>query len=195
MKLTTFGTMATVGSILPRPTDTSSKRWKTLQTHPSNQFARLRQRWQWFAPTASRRFVWIALQNVSRSSAVAKLGKIEMADTTPFYQDHPGVELERRRPKNAFDAKDNYSGQEYSPEREQAEGQKHPAGEVDPKASRDSGKGVATGEIEPDAGRRAWVDPDTGEVHGSGAGAGGGNNGEDYDHGSKGGGGLTPTGR
>lgn len=118
-----------------------------------------------------------------------------MSDTTPFDKHPPDVDPERTSPKNAFDAKDNYSGQEYSLEREQVEGGKHPAGEVDPKAGRDSGKGVATGEIEPEAGRRAWVDASTGEVHGSGAGAGGGNNGEDYDHGSKGGGGYTSTGR
>ena len=34
--------------------------------------------------------------------------------------------------------------------------------------------------IPPDNGRRASVDPKTGEVHGSGAGAGGGNPGEDF---------------
>lgn len=118
-----------------------------------------------------------------------------MSDTTPFDKQHPDVDPERTAPKNAFDAKDSYSGQEYSLEREQAEGGKHPAGEVDPHASRDASKGAADGEIEPDAGRRAWVDAKTGEVHGSGAGAGGGNNGEDYDHGSKGGGGYTSTGR
>lgn len=118
-----------------------------------------------------------------------------MSSTTPFDENHPGVDPERTTPKNAFDGTNDYSGQEYSREREQAEGRKHPAGEVDPKANRDSGKGAATGEIEPDAERRAWVDANTGEVHGSGAGAGGGHNGEDYDHGSKGGGGFTPTGR
>lgn len=118
-----------------------------------------------------------------------------MSGTTPIDEDHPEVDPERTAPKNAFDAKNNYSGQEYSLKREQAEGKKHPAGEVDPKASRSAGKGAATDEIEPEAGRRAWVDASTGEVHGSGADAGGGNNGEDYDHGAKGGRGVTPTGR
>lgn len=38
-------------------------------------------------------------------------------------------------------------------------------------------------DIEPEDGKRAYLDPHTGEVHGSGAGAGGGNPGEDLDDG------------
>jgi hypothetical protein len=37
-----------------------------------------------------------------------------------------------------------------------------------------------------DAGHRAYIDEETGEVHGSGAGAGGGNPGENYDTGPSG---------
>ena len=36
-------------------------------------------------------------------------------------------------------------------------------------------------DLPPDNGRRAAIDPATGEVHGSGAGAGGGQPGEDFD--------------
>lgn len=39
-----------------------------------------------------------------------------------------------------------------------------------------------TRDLPPDNGRRASVDPVTGEVHGSGAGAGGGQPGEDFDN-------------
>lgn len=41
-------------------------------------------------------------------------------------------------------------------------------------------------DIPPEAGQRAWIDRATGKVHGSGAGAGGGNPGEDYDPGTPG---------
>ncbi len=49
-----------------------------------------------------------------------------------------------------------------------------------------------TRDIPPDNGRRASVDAKTGEVHGSGAGAGGGNPGEDLDGDQHGGGEMMP---
>lgn len=81
---------------------------------------------------------------------------------------------------NAFDQSDGYSGQDYAPAREAAEGAKAPAGTVAARpadaAPPDTGPGLP-----PEAGRRASFDPRTGEVHGSGMGAGGGNPGEDHD--------------
>lgn len=50
-------------------------------------------------------------------------------------------------------------------------------------------------DLPPDAGRRASFDPKTGEVHGSGAGAGGGNPGEDYDSDPAAGDGFPQTGK
>ena len=47
-------------------------------------------------------------------------------------------------------------------------------------------------DIEPENGKRAYLDPKTGEVHGSGAGAGGGNPGEDLDDGPGGDASLQP---
>ncbi|HSX53729.1 MAG TPA: hypothetical protein VLG14_00390 [Sphingomonas sp.] len=81
------------------------------------------------------------------------------------------------RAGNPFDSKSGYSGQEYHRDREAAELLRDPPG----------GKRAADQKVDedandpPEAGRRASFDPDTGDVHGSGAGAGGGNPGEDYD--------------
>ncbi|PXA97067.1 hypothetical protein DMC47_15960 [Nostoc sp. 3335mG] len=88
-------------------------------------------------------------------------------------------------PANPFDATNGYSGQDYHLDREQAEGRRHPAGEVDPKADRAPAPNAPNDP--PEAGRRAFFDPATGEVHGSGSGAGGGTEGEDYDSDSAGG--------
>ena len=76
---------------------------------------------------------------------------------------------ERPRDDNAFDRPDGYSGQDYTAAREQAAGQRAPV-----TAAQADGR-----DLPPDNGRRASVDPYTGEVHGSGAGIGGGNPGED----------------
>ncbi len=82
-------------------------------------------------------------------------------------------------PANSFDATDGYSGQDYHLKREQAEGRRHPAGEVDSKADRAPAPTAPTDP--PESGRRAFCDPATGEVHGSGSDAGGGTEGEDHD--------------
>lgn len=78
----------------------------------------------------------------------------------------------------AFDRDDGKFGQGYSLDEERKLGRAFPAGSVAPKPSQ-----VAPGDdtLPPDNGRRASFDPATGEVHGSGAGAGGGNPGEDFD--------------
>lgn len=117
-----------------------------------------------------------------------------MPDTTPFDRDHPVVDPERKAPKNASDASDHYSGQDYDLERERIQAREHPEGEVDPAMRPGAGTEPATNDTPPEAGRRASIDPRTGEVHGSGSGAGGGNEGEDYDQDSKGGGGYPDTG-
>jgi hypothetical protein len=83
------------------------------------------------------------------------------------------VDPERLRGANAFDQPTGYSGQGYTAGREIAEG----ARGADP-AFREQVDGR---DLPPDAGHRAHVDPATGEVHGSGAGTGGGNAGEDFD--------------
>jgi len=54
---------------------------------------------------------------------------------------------------------------------------------------------AAEGDIPPDNGTRASYDPQTGAVHGSGAGAGGGNPGEDFDDDPMTGDGFPLTGR
>ena len=103
--------------------------------------------------------------------------------------EHPQVDPGRRHPQNAFDAGDGYSGQEYRPEREAAEAAQQNAA-VAPRPVVDD----PAADLPPDAGQRAGFDRTTGEVHGSGAGAGGGNLGEDFDAGSHGGGGYPMTG-
>jgi hypothetical protein len=83
------------------------------------------------------------------------------------------VDPERPRRANAFDQSGGYSGQDYTAGREIAEG----AAAADPTFR----PTVDGRDLPPDAGRRASVDPVTGAVHGSGAGTGGGNPGEDFD--------------
>lgn len=85
----------------------------------------------------------------------------------------PEVDPERPRDANAFDQPDGYSGQGYSIGRELAEGARAAA-----PVFREQIDGR---DLPPDSGHRAAVDRDSGEVHGSGAGAGGGNPGEDFD--------------
>ena len=96
------------------------------------------------------------------------------------------VDPERLRGVNAFDQADGYSGQDYTLGREIAEG----ARAADAATPAD----VDGRDLPPDAGRRAQVDPATGAVHGSGAGAGGGNPGEDFDTASASGGTYPITG-
>lgn len=88
-----------------------------------------------------------------------------------------GFERDPARRDNPFDTPTGYSGQEYSREREAAELRRDPPGG---KRAGDRAP-EADGNDPPEAGRRPFVDPATGEVHGSGAGAGGGNPGEDFD--------------
>ncbi|WP_375393888.1 HAD family hydrolase [uncultured Sphingomonas sp.] len=96
---------------------------------------------------------------------------------------HDNVDPERTRPKSAFDAPDGYSGQDYSREREEAEGRKQPgghplAGDVE---HADARPREDDRDIPEDTGRPGAFDPLTGEASGSGSGAGGGNGGEDLD--------------
>src|ERR1700710_1322444 len=93
---------------------------------------------------------------------------------------------------NAFDRDDGYSGQDYSAAREAEEGRKLPAGTV---AAPPGDAPPPAKDLPPEAGRRAFFDPQTGEVHGSGAGAGGGNPGEDYDSDPAAGDGFPQTGK
>ena len=83
------------------------------------------------------------------------------------------VDPERPRDSNEFDRPAGYSGQGYTIGRDLAEG----ARAADP-AFRSQVDGR---DIPVDEGHRASADRDTGEVHGSGAGIGGGNPGEDFD--------------
>ena len=94
--------------------------------------------------------------------------------------------------RNAFDRDDGYSGQDYTKHREAEEGAKLPAGTV---AARPEDAAAPDKDLPPEAGRRAFFDPKTGEVHGSGAGAGGGNPGEDYDSDPAAGDGFPQTGK
>lgn len=104
------------------------------------------------------------------------------------------VDPERQQPESAFDSDRGISDLGYSLEHEQAEGRRHPSGEVN-RADEAPGSNAAPGEdIPPDNGRRASFDPQTGEVRGSGAGAGGGNPGEDFDSDSASGDGYPLTG-
>jgi hypothetical protein len=99
---------------------------------------------------------------------------------------HPAVDPERPRDDRPFDQPDGYSGQDYTAGREIAEG----ARAADPPFR----PTVDDRDLPPDAGHRSHVDPATGAVHGSGAGAGGGNPGEDFDTASASGGTYPITG-
>lgn len=92
----------------------------------------------------------------------------------PDQPSEPAVDPERPRdPAKPFNRTDSYSGQAYTIGQEIAEGARH----ADPDFhAREDGR-----DLPADAGHRASVDARTGEVHGSGAGAGGGNPGEDFD--------------
>jgi hypothetical protein len=81
---------------------------------------------------------------------------------------------------NAFDVATGYSGQDYHLNREQAEGRRHPSGEVNPQAAPRALDDDGSQTLPPENGKRAYFDPKTGAVHGSGCGAGGGNPGEDF---------------
>lgn len=85
-----------------------------------------------------------------------------------------------KRPSQPFDRDEGYSGQGYHRDDEAALGRTEPAGSVTTKPSVDSGGNAGTS-LPDDNGKRASVDPKTGEVHGSGAGAGGGNRGDEID--------------
>ncbi|MBW6526919.1 hypothetical protein KZ813_08730 [Sphingomonas sp. RHCKR7] len=95
----------------------------------------------------------------------------------------------RRQP--AFDKDEGKFGQGYSREDERALGEQMPAGSVAPQGTRVDEDDLA---LPPENGRRASFDPATGAVHGSGAGAGGGNPGEDFDEDRSGGDGHPVTG-
>jgi len=79
-----------------------------------------------------------------------------------------------------FDHDRGHSGQAYHRDDEQAMGRAEPSGSVTttPPAP---GDGNADTSLPDDNGKRATVDSKTGEVHGSGAGAGGGNRGDEID--------------
>ena len=96
-----------------------------------------------------------------------------MADT--------GERADRDTPARPFDTSEGYSGQDYHIDQERAEARRDPSGQVNPRADRSAAANPAGADIPPENGRRAFFDPETGEVHGSGAGAGGGNPGEDFD--------------
>ena len=94
------------------------------------------------------------------------------------------VDPERPRVGNAFDQSGGFSGEDYHRDREAAEGRRDRAGTP-----------AADGrDVPPDSGRRASIDEATGEVHGSGAGAGGGQPGEDFDQDAENGDGYPLTG-
>jgi hypothetical protein len=81
------------------------------------------------------------------------------------------VDPERPRGANAFDRPDGYSGEEYQPGREAAEGER--AADPAPPAASDHP------DLPSHNGARASVDPATGAVSGAGRAAGGGEAGED----------------
>jgi hypothetical protein len=125
--------------------------------------------------------------------------EIAMTDTGPFNKDHPQVDPERTKPQNAFDRSDGSSGQEYSSERALEEYGDSPVAPVHKSGLPEAGAAHASAadehaDLPPDNGSRAWIDQKTGEVHGSGAGAGGGNPGEDFDSDRQGGSGYPLTG-
>ncbi|MEJ8628866.1 hypothetical protein P0F65_01015 [Sphingomonas sp. I4] len=72
------------------------------------------------------------------------------------------------------------SGEVYDRADERVLGRALPSGRVAPEAPA-PGDGNAGTDLPEDSGKRAYVDPKTGEVHGSGAGAGGGNPGDEID--------------
>lgn len=87
---------------------------------------------------------------------------------------------QQKRAPQPFDHEGGHSGQDYHRDEEQAMGRAEPSGSVTktpPAAARDH----EDTDLPADNGRRASVDPKTGEVHGSGAGAGGGNPGDEID--------------
>ncbi len=107
-----------------------------------------------------------------------------MTDHAPSRPNDPKDDQVRKEPGNAFDAGSGYSGQDYRHDREAAEGAERPSGHPltgDPATMETPVADPDGRDIPPDNGRRGWIDPATGEVHGSGAGAGGGNAGEDFD--------------
>ena len=85
-----------------------------------------------------------------------------------------------KRADKPFDRDRGYTGQDYHRDDERAMGRAEPSGSVTttPPAS---GEANGDTDLSADNGRRATVDPRTGEVHGSGAGAGGGNRGDEID--------------
>ena len=95
--------------------------------------------------------------------------------------------MDQRRPPA-----DSYSGQDYDrrdPPLDERAQVGHLAGGEGPDSPLPADG--AGRDIGPDVGHRAYVSPN-GEVHGSGAGDGGGNDGEDYDEGTAGGSGDVP---
>jgi hypothetical protein len=96
------------------------------------------------------------------------------------------------RRDNPFDTPTGYSGQEYTRDREAAEGRRNPPGGKKPDIA--APPPTRSVDIPPENGRRAFLDPETGEVHGSGSGAGGGNPGEDFDNDAASGDGVLVTG-
>jgi hypothetical protein len=106
--------------------------------------------------------------------------------------DHHRTADPQHRRQPAFDKDEGKFGQGYSRDDERKLGDQMPAGSVAPTASSvDAGDPA----LPPENGRRASFDPATGEVHGSGAGAGGGNPGEDFEEDRSGGDGLPLTGK
>jgi hypothetical protein len=106
------------------------------------------------------------------------------AGPTPTGVDDPTDAPIRKPEANALDNPSGYSGQDYRREREAVEGRQRPSGHPligNPGTVTVPGADADGRNIPPENGRRGWVDPATGEVHGSGAGAGGGNPGEDFD--------------
>ncbi|WP_230481228.1 hypothetical protein [Sphingomonas sp. Leaf21] len=89
------------------------------------------------------------------------------------------ADTDKRSPQ-PFDRDSGYSGQGYHRADEDAMGRAEPAGSVTTTVSKPRDGNAATS-LPEDNGERAWVDPRTGEVHGSGAGAGGGNRGDEID--------------
>jgi hypothetical protein len=104
---------------------------------------------------------------------------------------HRTADPEHQR-QPAFDKDEGTFGQDYTRNDEKKLGEQMPAGSVAPQPSR---AGEDDPALPPENGRRASFDPATGEVHGSGAGAGGGNPGEDFEDDRAGGDGLPLTGK
>ncbi|MFZ3482496.1 hypothetical protein [Sphingomonas sp. 3-13AW] len=117
-----------------------------------------------------------------------------MTSTSAFNKNHPEVDPRRAEPLNAFDRTDGTSGQEYSGERALEEYGDSPAAPVHKSGLPAPAPADDAVDIPPENGRRAWIDQKTGQVHGSGAGAGGGNPGEDFDSDPAAGSGYPSTG-